>query len=344
MSKTPFVQSPVHAGIVQGYRNPSYIADQVMPAIAVPSRTFAWDFRSVKNLMVAPPNEVGRAGRTPRLEFNAEQRTSSIKDYGYDLPVPRYDQEVAEDQRRSNDGLTNPLDYAAMAGAEVLRLRREIRVAESVADNANHNTVETLAGSDLWSDPSSDPKTQIQELKEAMLQEANVMVLNNVSARYLRNHPVIVESIKGSGATQGQATLAEVADLLELDAILVGVSRQVLSNVNDFEADAASSRRVWGNFAALLHVNAMVRSTTNSPFLSWGFTGKYRNDVAMTRFEADMGLSGGDILRVGEKCREVVSSPICGTLIQNVYAAEADLAVGDTAASISGSSADYTGV
>lgn len=346
MPQAPFTLSPVHTAMALGYKNPDYIADMVLPRIPVFAQEFNWDYRSVQNLLVAPPNEVSRTGRVPQLQFNAEQRTSNTKDYGYDVEVPQTDIDRAADQRAGRNTTYDPLDAAAEGAIEILRLRREIRTAAIVSNASNHATTEFVSGSDLWSDPASNPKDQILDLLEGMLLRANTMILSSSGARYLQNHPIIVESVKGTGAgtdAQGKVSLQAVADLFELKNIYVGRSYQVSAQFNDFEASSSSASRIWGNYCALLHLNPMVRSLSGSPFITWGATADYET-VAMMDFDKNIGLKGGWAMRVGEQLRELVMSPLAGCLIEGIYTEPAAINVSDTAAFASSTSSAYPGV
>jgi hypothetical protein len=346
MPQTTFTQSPVHTATLLGYKNESYIADLVMPRVRVPAQEFNWDYRSIQNLLVAPENEVSRTGRVRQLQFNAEQRSSYTKDYGYEVPVPQTDIDRSADQKAANQTVYDPLDAAAEGSAEILRLRREVRVAGMVADTNNHASNEAVSGTDQWSDPASNPKDQILDILESMLVRANTLVLSSVGARHLRNNPTIVESVKATGAgvnARGQVTLEAVRELLELDAIYVGRNVQAIAAFNDFDATAGQARRIWGNYAALLHLNPMVRSTTGSPFVTWGMTADY-DTLAMMGYDQDIGLKGGWILRAGEQLRELVTAPIAGCLISNIYDEPANIDISTAGAFASGSSSAYTGV
>jgi hypothetical protein len=326
-----FVENPVWSGISEGYKNPesNYIADKVLPIVPVGSELFSADYYPVESLLVAPENEVGRLERPPMLDFEAKQREFRTKDYAYDAPLPNWDVERAEQQRRGQNSNFNPEDYVVQGVTELHQLRREIRVANLVFNNATYltNQRETLSGTSQWSDTTSRPVDQLMAACNKMLIRPNKLVLSRESWTALSRHPQVVEGVKGTGAREGVASLQQVQELLEIREICVGDSWRSASEKQDLERATANVNRLWGPHAALLHVNPNVRTTTGSNLYTFGMSARYGQRRSGRIPDPDMGARGGEKIRVLEHMLEIVSAKFCGYFFQNVTTPASTLSI-----------------
>jgi hypothetical protein len=345
MANAPFVESPQYTALALGYKNPEYLADLIMPSPGgLVADTFSWDFFSAANFLSAPANEVGRTGSTPTVRFLAEQRTSFTKDYGYQSPVPRADQDKGEQQRSANYTSYDPKAVAADGLTELLMLAREVRVASLLGDIANHGRVVTLTGTDVFDNGASPIQDIIEDARNKMPLPPTHLITNALIGSKIRTNANVVEAVRGTGAKKGNVSASDLAELFELDQVLLSRARFNPGQLNDPAAASFPTRRVFGNWIALLHINPLS-SLTGSVRQTWGMTARSKDKVAFEFFDPNQGVRGADILRVGEFCREVVCAPICGTLILNVLGtAEPDFNMSSTISSTSASAAAYSGV
>ena len=63
------------------------IADQVLPRLTVTAREFKWDEHAKASMFQAPSTLVGRKGSPNEVEFTAEEKTSSVADYGLEADL-----------------------------------------------------------------------------------------------------------------------------------------------------------------------------------------------------------------------------------------------------------------
>lgn len=346
MANAPFVESPQYTALALGYKNPEYLADLIMPAApGLVSETFSWDFFPAANFLTVPPNEVGRIGPTPTVSFYSEQRTSFTKDYGYQSAVPRADQDKADSQRRAGLTSYDPKAVATNGLMELLALAREVRVAERLGTAANHGRTLALSGSDVFDNDTSPVLNIIEDARNKMPIAPNLIVFNSLIGSKIRTNPHVVESVKGTGARRGKVSAEDLAELFEVERCLISRTRVNTGIMQqDPNPSATSTKRVFGNWIALLYV-APVSTLRGSAQMSWGMTARSQNQTAYTFFDENQGVRGADVLRVGEFCREVVTAPICGTLITNVLGtAEADLSMSSSVMSTSASAVAYAGV
>lgn len=314
----PFVADQALTAIAVNFRNPdtAFIADQVMPRVPVMAPEFKWLYFPPEEIFTLPEHEVGRKGRVPEVEFTAQERDSSVKDYGMDDVIPQRDIDAARALRAQGQTSFDPEARAVEGLTHLLQLGRESRVAAMVQDAANYdaNKVLALSGTDMFTDQvNSDPIAVITESLDAtFIARPNVMAMGRVAWRALSTHPAIIKAINRTAGDTGIASRQAVAELFEVAEVLVGES--YLNTAKKGQTAAIS--RVWGNDIALLHRNAQAGPDSGQP--AWGWTATFQGRFSGRMNEALQGLRGSVRIRVGEQMREIVSAPATGFLIQNV--------------------------
>lgn len=315
--KFPFTPSPQYTAISLAYQNKELIADQVLPRTPVNERSFKWDLHNKSDMFTIPDLRVGRKGVPSEVEFTATEQTSSVEDYGLDDVVPYEDIESAA----SKPGL-DPLGRATEGVSELLMLAREKRVADIVFATGTYPTGSkvTLDANNKWSaftDAASDPVEDILSASEGMLMKPNTLVLGSQVWFQLRRHPKVLAAVfagGGNAATGGVASLQAVADLLEVDRILIG-----RAFINSAKAgQTATYARIWGKSAALLRINPLASVRGND--ISFGMTAQYGTRIAGTIAEPKVGLRGAERVRVGESLKELVTASDCGYLFDAAVA------------------------
>lgn len=302
----PFPTNPHRTAIAIAYKNMAMIADQVLPRITVGGERFTWYEYGVAERFTVPDTTVGRASRPTRLEFSGQEREARTQDRGLEAPVPQSDIDEAPQGH-------SPLDQASEYLSDIIELDREVRVADRVfdADAYPNDNKETLAGGDQWSDPASTPKDQLLESLEKPLIRPNVLLLGQLAWTKLRQHPQIVKAVHGNNGGEGIATRQQVAELFELEEILVGQSRVNIQR----PGQAPELNRVWGPHALAFHRN---RQANNRQGVTFGYTAQRGTRIAGDWQDRDIGLEGGRVVRVGEKVEEVVAAPPAAFFFENV--------------------------
>ena len=314
----PFPIQQELTAIALAYSNRSYIADLVLPRVPVGSREFKWLRFNRDEMFTVPETMVGRKGVPSEVQFGATEVAGFVKDYGLDDLVPN------EDLSAAPAGY-DPLGRAVEGTSELIALDREKRVADLVFNTATYPEANraTLSGTSQWSDyTNSDPYSAIMAARDGMLMPFNTGVIGRLAWSKLRVHPKITAALApsatgntGTSNAQGApATLQAVADLLELDQILVGESW-----INTAKpGQTASLSRVWGKHMALLHINPIASIRGNA--ISFGYTAEYGNRVSGSIPEPKVGLRGAQRVRVGESVNEIVAASDVGYYFQNIVA------------------------
>ncbi|MDR2551447.1 MAG: hypothetical protein LBD10_14750 [Desulfobulbus sp.] len=304
MPTAPFPIQPELTAIAIGYRNTRLIADNVLPRIPVGKREFKYLVYNLADGFTVPDTRVGRKGKVNEVEFQATELTASADDYGLEDPIPQ-------------DDITNappnydPVGRAVEGITDLILLDREIRVAGLVFNAATYVNKVTLSGTSQFSDfANSDPIATIHTALDSCLMRPNVMTIGRPAFSVLCRHPKLCKAIFGNNTDVGIVTANQVAQLFELDEVLIGEA--YLNTAKKGQAVALS--RVWGKHIALTYRD---RNATTRGRMSFGYTCQFGSRLAGAWEDKNIGLRGGHRVRMGESVKELICAPDLGYFIQN---------------------------
>lgn len=305
----PFPVDPALTAITIAYRNMSLIADDVLPRVPVGLSAFKWWKYDIAERFTVPSTLVGRKSQPNQVEFPASEETDSTNDYGLDSPVPQDDINNAPKNY-------DPLGHATEATTDLILLDREVRAANLVFGAANYNADNRviLAGNDQWSHADSTPINAITDALDSLIMRPNIAIWGRATATALRRHPSVVRAYNGSTGSDGMVPLAFLKDLFELEDILVGSGWVNVAK----PGKQAQLVRAWGSHAAFIYRNKLA---TTRGGITWGMTAQFGNRVSGSIPDPDMGLRGGQRVRVGESVKELVVAKDVGYFFQNAVAA-----------------------
>lgn len=313
MATRPYTLDTKRLPIAIGYKNESYIADMVMPYFQVNSEQFDWNLYAPQQYYEIRDTRIGRSGVADSIEFDSTIQTSRVLDEGLSGSIPVTDKNFAPDG-------TDPASRLVEGITELLVLRREQRVAQTVFNAANYDAanVLTLSGGSQFNTATSDPLGVIMESKDKTLVPINTIIFGNDVWTNVRCNPIFVEAVRGAvsgnAAQQGVISTSDLASLLGVKNIYVGQARANSAN----PGQSPSIARLWGKHIAMLHLSPLGAGQSVMP--TWGWTARYGSRVVRTWFEDEKGLLGSDVYMVGEQVREIVSAPGAGFYIQNAIA------------------------
>lgn len=308
-SVTPFPVDPTQTGITLAYRNQTLISDMVLPRVNVPTKEFKWNEYSKEERFTLPETLVGRKGMPNEVEFGFEEKTSAVRDHALDDVIPN------DDIIQAAAGATNynPVNHATEALTDLILLDRERRVANTVFGAASYASgfKDTLSGTDQWDDfDNSNPREQMLDALDVPLMRPNVLVLGQAVWTKLRQHPKLVSSVLGNSGQQGTITRQQLAELLEIEEVLVGQGWVNIAKPNQ----TPSLTRVWGKHASLIHRNRLANTQRGATF---GFTAQYQSRIAGQMPDPKVGMRGGVRVRVGESVRELIVANELGYFFEN---------------------------
>lgn len=319
MAPRPFTADPILTAIAIGYRNPAsaLIADQVLPRVPVGDEKFAWTEYPLSEAFNTPDARVGRKGRVQQLEFNGEERDSSVIDYGLETPIPYSDIEAAAKARARNASMYDPEAHSTMMLMDTIMNIREVRVAQLVHNPATYDAARriVLAGGDQFDDyANSDPIDVIKEgIIGTLIFPGNTLVLGREVWTKLSSHPKVVNAVKGNVTSAGVVTRQQFVELFSGEGITQMLVGDAFFNVNK-PGQAVNLQRAWGKHIAVLHLNPIANTNGG---ITFGFTAEYGDRISGRIDDEDVGLMGGVRIRTGERLREIICAKDVGYLIQN---------------------------
>lgn len=309
MSLSAYPIDPHLTAIALAYKNKAYIADFVLPRVRVGKQKFTFMQYPADLYFNIPDTLVGRRSKPNEVHAEGTEVTDSTFDYGLDGGVPKADMENADERY-------DPLGIEVEMLQELIALDREARAAGMVFGNANYNAGlrETLSGTSQFSDyANSQPIAKINAALDLPLVRPNQMVFGQEAWTKFRAHPEIIEAVLGTGAKKGNATREAVAELFEVDEVIVGASR---ANSNK-RGQTPALTRLWGKHLALLH-KAPVPEAKDA--MQFGATFQWGDRIAAQWEDKNMGLRGGTACRTGESVKERIVANDAGYFFQNVIA------------------------
>jgi hypothetical protein len=296
MATRPFPVNDVLTQIAIAYRNPdvAFIADDVLPITPV-SAEFKWLRYDLAQGFTVPDAKVGRKSKPTEVEFAATEQTDRVVDYAFDDFVPQ------EDITDDNQGV-DPLGTATMYLRNLLMLAREQRAAATVFAAGNHANAATLSGTSQWSDyTNSDPVTAIMNALDVPVMRPNIAVFGQATWTRLRMHPRVIAAVFGSNQSGQMVSRQQVADLFEIQAVYVGAGFVNAAK----RGQTASLARVWGKHAAFLY---RERAAGPQAGVTYGFTAQAGGLFAGNITDEQRGMSGGQLVRVGHRQKEIVAA------------------------------------
>ncbi|MFQ5550960.1 MAG: phage capsid protein [Gemmatimonadales bacterium] len=308
----PFPINPDLQALAIAYRNQRLIGDAVLPRVTVGKQEYTYWLWDKQDAFTIPDTSVGRTSAPNQVEFQATEKQSATKDYGLDDPIPNADIENAP------DGI-DPRSHAAEVLTDLIMLDREVRVANLTFAAATYpasNKVQ-LSGTSQFSDfTNSDPIGVIEAKLDVPLVRPNIMVVGQAAWSKLRQHPDIIKATNGTAGDKGLASRQAVAELFELEEILVGAA--FLNTAKKGQTPTFS--RVWGKHISLLFRDVLANPARSGSRVTFGFTAQFGPRIAGSQQDGDIGVRGGERVRVAESVDEHVVAADVGFFIEDAVA------------------------
>ena len=255
------VVDPILSAVARGYRSPkAAVASVLFPIVPVGLRagriiSFGPDDFKLVNSARAP------GANTKRIQFGYAGENYSLVDYRLEGAVPNELQEEA-----SNGPGIDLSSNAVRRVQNIMALEREKQAADLARNEARYGAgnKETLSGTSQWSDPASDPFTDIMDGKESIRakigERPNVLTLGPKMLTALRTHPKVLDRLS-TASDRPPATLQQLQALFELQQIVEGEA---------VYHDGSQFQDVWGKDAILAYTTPASMQEMGSP--SFGYT------------------------------------------------------------------------
>jgi len=315
----PFPVDATLTAIAIAYRNPAHtlIGRRALPPLQVLQETFKWHEYPLDEGFTVPETRVGRKSQPNQVEFSVTEKDASVFDYGLDDAIPYSDVQAAARARAEKRSTFDPRMAAVEGLTNLIELDREVRAAAIVQDAANYaaDRKVALAGTDKFSDyENSDPYGVIDDaLNGTLVYRPNTVTMGQAVWSVLKRHPRLIHAVKGGLTTEGAITRAQFAELFELKPENVLVGEALLNTAK--KGQAVNLDRVWGNSIQLTYLDPGKRAADDAT-ITWGFCAELGGRISGSIEDEDIGLQGGERVRVGERVKELVCAKDVGYQIQ----------------------------
>ncbi len=309
MPKTqiPFPVNETLTGVVIAFQNTSLIAPNVLPFMPVASKKYNYIEYPKGQLFSIPETRIGRKSEPNQPDFEGTKLTDTVDDRGLMDFIPQADIDEALET-------VDPRSLIAEWLTNLIDLDHEDKTAKLVFNTASYpaGNQEELTGTDRFDDAAnSKPLQVISDALEVPLIRPNRMVIGSNAWTNLRRHPKIVEAVVGTGAQSGMASRQAVADLFELDEVIVGQSRINLAK----KGQDVNLQRVWGNNISLIHIDPTAGPQRG---ITFGGSPRFQQRFAGNWEDLKPGTTGGEWVKVADHMHEKVFAPDLGYFIENV--------------------------
>lgn len=308
MAISPYPIDPALTAIAIAYHNGNYIGDLVLPRIRVGKQAFKFMAYNTDTYFNVPDTLVGRRSRPGQVTLEASEVPDATEDHGLDGGVPRADIENADERY---DPLGDEVAYLQ----ELVALAREVRCAGIVfnAQTYDPGLRMTLAGIDQFSHVDSNPIGVITDALDLPLMRPNQLTFGQSGWTKFRRHPAIVEAVLGTAANKGVVKREAVAELFEVDEVIVGQARGNTAK----KGQAPVLRRLWGNHLAATYKAPVPQA---KGVVTFGGTFQFGDREASQWEDKNMGMRGGVACRTGESVKERVIANQAGFFFENAFA------------------------
>ncbi len=240
---------PILTNLATSYdQRGAYVADQLMPFLPVnflAGRYYTLDpnqdrFRLVPTL------------RAPRTKSRLVEWATSVATYALD----EYALAAAVDdlERDNAPAPLQPETEAIETATEGILLGREDEVATIATASATYpaGNVLTLSGTAQWSDPASNPISDVQTIKEAIRaatgKRANTIVIPSSVMAKLRLHQKMIDRMGVNGLRV--LTQDIMSAIFEMPNVLIADAIKNTSNLGQ----AFASSDIWGKHVVIAYV------------------------------------------------------------------------------------------
>ncbi|MFZ5998057.1 MAG: hypothetical protein ACOYW7_11315 [Nitrospirota bacterium] len=293
------------------YRNEAMLWPLVMPVVKVNKRSDVYYVYNKADSFKLVDDKMGPKSLANEHDWGVADQNYSVKDHGVADWLPQEAINNADNPLQpeidTNDFLNMLLDIA-----------QEKRVADIVMAAASYPTGNKvqISGTDQWGGSTDDPIDDVMTAVEGCFQRANTLVFGLDAWLKFRKLPEILDAVKavaGASLKGGMASAQEVAQLFEVERVLIGRPRYNSAK----EGQTASYSRIWDpkNVAALyVDPNPGIKTITFGVSFSESLRATYRD------FDGKRGINGAHYIRPAWNSDEKVIASDCGYLIEDAIA------------------------
>ena len=287
---------------------------KVIPTIPVNTEAFESSEFAKEQHFTLPETITGRKATPNEVEEYGKIVSSATQWHALDDFVP-----YTDDMNFAGGGQMgqkSPEQRAVLFLTHLLQLRREKSASNLLFTSANYATTlrATLTGTSQWSNFTvGNPLDDILTALDKPLMRPNKIIFGQAAWTKVRQHPKIVEAVKGTGASSGTASRMEVAELFEVAEICVGSGWQNTA----LPGQTPVMTRLWGKHCAMVYADEMA-SNGDVPT----FAGNFQfSPLEIRKFwDPKRGVKGGNTIRISNAFLDKRIDEESGYFFQNCVA------------------------
>jgi hypothetical protein len=298
-----------------GYKNRSYLADQISPPVLVDTEKGKRIDFSKENAFQHVDPRAGRQGGIKEVEHLNERTDYQTEEFALASFIPW----AAENDAVRQYNVRQETSKLLM---NKLLLDREIRVATALftLNNWNANNRTTLLDAGKWNGgASADPLKDIQTRLEKSAQPVSFMIANPVVAFHLLRDAKIVTFMrqvygdeKVDSVVQG-ASFAQESTVVKLAAL----PDLIICPAKKLNESTGNLDYIWGNDLAMVTTASGMSPDEMASFMTFRTRGRSGSGVVTNEYMPyGRGINGGTMLEVGFGEDIFFPSNISGGLIK----------------------------
>ena len=317
MSNRNLIIRPDLSAVAIGYsQQDMLIANRLSPRTSSqPKKTFTWWEFDKSNQFKVPDSTVSRLGGVNQVTYTATEKTGSSQPYGLEGFVPVLDKNIGTPWNDEQMSVRNT--------TQLVLLDREIKVISKFVDSASYDGAMTqaLTGTARWDNDASDPVREIKTRMDSFqLYRPNRFWMTRLVWTAASQHPKVVNAVRGVVATNGVASLAQFAALIEIDPANITIIDSWVDAAKF--GVAADFQRLGGKCAGMYHYNPLGGISQDSPptfatTVDWEVEGQ-RGLRVLQYFDPKVGAYGTNYFRVLDFRADIFPAKHLGYLWQTV--------------------------
>lgn len=224
-----------------------FIADKIFPNVPVSKQSDKYFKFSADAFVRAQAERRSGAEESAGGGYTVSTDNYYCDQFSFHKDVPR---DIAANTDAPLDAFRDATDFVTRA----MLIKREADFVSTYFAASVWGTDRTLSGTEQWSDyddstPIEDIKTAKRTIQKAALVKPNTLVLGVEVYDKLIDHPDIIDKMKYTAIPTPKATTTMLAQLFDVDRVLVGESVASTS----VEGQTLTKGFQWGKKALLLY-------------------------------------------------------------------------------------------
>lgn len=297
--------------LAQGYTNAEFVGHELFPVVNANKETGKIPRFGKEHFKL---NKTFRAirGKSNRLSWETKDSIPfEMEEHDLEFPIDNREDQESQD-------LANLKQFGTMVTTEGIGLTIEKTAADAAQNLSNYPTGNKVAlgSGSKWTladannvDPILDIDTGKYAVRSKIAHNPNVALFGADAWRLFKNHPKVISRLQYNGTWAGVITLAQAAELLEVDKVIVGKAIW-------FDDTEQTSTDVWLDNVILSYVPQVAPESRTAIQPSYGYTIRKNGYPEVDTGSEERGKI--EVIRTTDILTVVMCGPDAGYIINDV--------------------------